>query len=52
MNINMTLALLRVFLPQPRKPGSGHSQIFQARALAQPAVFRVFSSTAEDTMLW
>jgi hypothetical protein len=43
MNINMTLALLQVFLPQPRKPGSGHSPIDQATALAQPSCFTCVS---------
>jgi hypothetical protein len=41
MNINMTLALLRVFLPQPRKPSSGHSSIDQAPAQAQPSLLNI-----------
>jgi hypothetical protein len=38
----MTLALLRVFLPQSRKPGSGHSLIDQATALSQPSFFKQY----------
>jgi hypothetical protein len=41
MNINMTSALLRVFLTHPRTPGSGHSPIDQATAPARPSFLNI-----------